>query len=451
MQNLILKYNKAIPRYTSYPTAPEWSNDLTPTDYSVALKSLNKTEDVALYIHLPFCKSLCNYCGCHVIIRASNDKAQPYLDQLEKEIELAAFHLGSKRKVKQIHFGGGSPSFVSGEQFEHLMNQIFSKFDVIENAEIAIEADPRTVSDEKLELYRSLRFNRISFGVQDLNENVQIEINRIQSVELIDSLVKKCRELGFKSVNLDLIYGLPKQTVENFQYTVNEIIKINPDRIALFGYAHIPWIKKHQNKMAESDLPEPNEKLAIFLKSRELFMEAGYAPIGMDHFAKPDDELAKAFNEKYLYRNFMGYAVENIQNIIGFGISSIGKIGDAFFQNVKTLKEYESHIENSILPIDRGMILSKDDILRQYVILCLMCQFELDKDHIEEKFGIDFDDYFSLELEDLPDLMIDGLLEVDNRKIHVTQLGRFFVRNIANVFDIYYRNQVKKHRFSQSV
>ena len=451
MNELIQKYNKAIPRYTSYPTAPEWKDNINSSEYELALQKVNPISDTALYIHLPFCKSLCNYCGCHVFIRQSPEKADPYIENLINEIKYVAFHLKTKKTIKQIHFGGGSPSFVTEEQFSRIIEALYSNFDVLKDAEIAIEADPRTVTFEKLELYRELGFNRISFGVQDLNHEVQVEINRIQSPELIASLVNKCRRLGFKSINLDLIYGLPKQTIENFKKTIDKVIEIDPDRIALFGYAHIPWIKKHQNKMNADDMPKPDEKLQLFLNAREYLTKAGYAPIGMDHFAKPEDELAKAFDHKYLYRNFMGYASENIENIIGFGVSSIGKIGHAFFQNVKTLKEYDTHIKNSVLPIDRGMILTDDDILRQNVIIKLMCQFELNKTDVEKEFKIKFDTYFDEELKDLVGLIEDGLIKLENDSIYVTHLGRFFVRNIANVFDIHYRNQIKKHRFSQSV
>jgi len=453
LNSLIKTYNKSIPRYTSYPTAPEWSSQVTQADYLAQLEATFTKEEntIALYVHLPFCKSLCNYCGCHVFIRPSEEKAEPYLKLLKKEIELVGKKYVKKPILKQLHFGGGSPSFISEEQFADIVNTIYRYFSPVDNAEIAIEADPRTVTNEKLKRYRALGFNRISFGVQDLNKNVQKAINRIQPEELISSLVHTSRELGFSSVNLDLIYGLPHQTTHSFIQTVEKIIQVSPDRIALFSYAHIPHIKKHQRKINDADLPSADEKLSIYLASRKRFIEAGYMAIGMDHFAKPNDELSVAYKQRELYRNFMGYTPENIETILGFGVSSIGKVGNSFFQNVKTLKEYENFLMHNHLPIDRGIYLSLDDRIRQQVILDLMCRFSLQKVDIELRFEISFDDYFTNELALLSPFIKDKLVTTTKETIYVTDLGRLFVRNIANVFDNYYQEKHQQNRFSKSI
>jgi oxygen-independent coproporphyrinogen III oxidase len=449
MINLIEKYNKNIPRYTSYPTAPMWSNDIAVQSYLSEIKKINKEDKFAIYIHLPFCKSLCNYCGCHVFIREDNQKIDPYIANLKLDIVNQVERIGHKLKVRQIHFGGGSPSFLSEEQITDLYDFLRQKIEIQVDAEIAIELDPRTTTIDKLSAYRRLGVNRVSFGVQDLNPDVQVEINRVQSLNHILLLHKHCKKLAFKSINFDLIYGLPKQDLVTFADTINKVIAIGPERIALFSYAHIPWLKKHQNKMNPETFPNQLLKINLLMEARKLLTNNGYISIGIDHFAKKEDSLSKAYKEKKLNRNFMGYTNQNVENILGFGVSSIGKINNYFFQNVKTLKEYDYYCKNTIPAIEKGMKLSLDDLIRQKIIMNIMCREELAFDEIEREFCIDFKSYFKDELKGLVVLEKDQLIIIEEAFIRVTSTGNYFLRNIASKFDKYLG--LKPVKFSKAV
>ena len=449
MIDLIEKYNKNIPRYTSYPTAPMWTESIGVQSYLSEIKKIKKNDKFAIYIHLPFCKSLCNYCGCHVFIRNDNQKIEPYLNNLKKDILNQLDRIGDQLKVSQIHFGGGSPSFLSEDQFTGLFCFLRDRIQIQENAEIAIELDPRTTTKSKLSVYRNLGVNRVSFGIQDLNSDVQEEINRVQSEEHILELYQNCCDLDYKSINFDLIYGLPKQSLKSFSETIKSVIKINPDRIALFSYAHVPWLKKHQNKMDSNSFPDQHLKLDLLMNARELFINSGYLSIGMDHFAKPSDALSLAYKAKRLNRNFMGYTDQDVENILGFGVSSIGKINNYFFQNVKTLKEYEHFTGNTIPAIEKGMQLNEDDLIRQAVIMNIMCKQEINFAEIENEFDINFNSYFSSELKNLDELIQDNLIIVDESSIVVTNTGKYFLRNIACQFDRYLGK--KPAKFSKAV
>jgi len=452
---LLKKYNTAGPRYTSYPTAPEWRDDFTDEDYSATLKKLGgkaEVDPLSLYLHVPFCQERCLYCGCHVIIDKNRRYVKKYIEYMGKELELFAERLGRKHPVSQLHWGGGTPTFLNESEIEELYGMISRHFTIEPDAEIAIEVDPCVTSKEQLKVLRDLGFNRISMGVQDFNPSVQEAVHRVQDAKLTVDLMDYARSIGFSSVNLDFIYGLPRQTVESFSETVKKIIELSPDRIALFSYARVPWLKPHQKKIMDSELPDVDEKFAIFLEARKLLIEqGGYVAIGMDHFAKPDDEIAMALSNKTLYRNFMGYTVLPTDHFIGFGVSSIGYVVDSYIQNVKTLKEYYGALDAGKLPVDRGMTVSQDDIVRKWVIYSLMCHFELDYSKFQTRFGQSFQDYFPVELPELDGFQKDGLISFEDNRIAVMEKGTLFIRNIAMKFDSYLRNKQQERRFSQTI
>jgi len=452
-KKILLKYDIPGPRYTSYPTAPEWSNDFNETDYSTALKEYGKSrKTLSLYIHIPFCQSLCTFCACSVIIRKLDRKVgDEYLDYLSKEMDLVVEKIGRKMPVKQLHFGGGTPTYFDEEQLERLMNKITESFDVDLNGEIAIEIDPRTIDESKVKKLKSIGFNRVSMGIQDFDEKVQNAVNRIQPLELVKRFDRWCRELNFESINYDLIYGLPFQTVESFQGTVDEVAKLRPDRIALYSFAYVPWLKKHQQKIPVDTLPSNDEKIQIFLNAREKLLEAGYMAIAMDHFALEGDELSKAFKGGLLYRNFMGYTVKPAEEYIGLGITSIGFLEKTFIQNQKTIKEYYASIENDQLPAVRGKRLNEDDIIRQWTINALMCQFKVDKTLFRQLFEETFNVYFHQEQDHLARCVEEGLLSLSTESIEVTELGKLFIRNICTGFDYYLRQKGAHKKFSQTV
>lgn len=448
----INKFNVPGPRYTSYPTAPEWKDEFTENNYFKILNDFGeKDEPLSIYIHIPFCESLCWYCGCNVKISKNRDKANDYIDYLFKEIDTVASKFSKKKEITQFHWGGGTPTFMTEEQITKLFRKIQNTFDLNLDEEVAIEVDPRTIDHKKLKLLRNLGFNRVSMGVQDFNPKVQKAVNRVHSYELVKSHYDYCRELGFKSVNLDLIYGLPHQTVENFAESVELVCDLRPDRVALYSYAHLPWLKPHMKLIQETDLPSTEEKFKIFLKSREIFMKRGYLTIAMDHFALETDEMAKAFVNGTLHRNFMGYTLKPADNFIGFGVSSIGYLENCFIQNTKDINEFYQMIDDGNLPLERGKILNKDDLVRQWTINSLMCKFKIDKKEFKEKFNEDFDSYFEYEKEHLQNCEKEDLLALKKSEIIISPIGRLFIRNVCMGFDWYFRQQGAHKKFSKTV
>lgn len=452
--DLIKKYDKPGPRYTSYPTAPHFSESFTSEMYLDEIIRTNTEADppeLSLYYHLPFCDTLCYFCGCNMIITRNRDRIQEYIKYLKNEIDLLRRYIAAGRKVVQLHWGGGTPTHLNPDEITDLISFINKSFEIKPDAEAGCEIDPRGLTRDHLEALRCGGFNRISMGVQDFNEKVQKAVNRIQPEEMTRQVVSWIRELGFQSINLDLMYGLPFQSFETFEKTVEATIDISPDRIAVFNYAHVPWMKKHMALIKQEDLPAPEEKLQILKMTIEKLTNAGYVFIGMDHFAKPNDELAVAQQEKKLYRNFQGYSTHAGTDLYGMGITSISQIGRSYTQNLKKEKEYFDELNDETLPIERGVYLSDDDILRRYVITKVMCDFELNFELIEKQFNIEFEKYFSHALEVMDEFIDDGLVEIKNRKLLVTQMGRLLIRNIAMNFDGYIERKEDIARYSRTV
>ncbi len=449
----VLKYDVAGPRYTSYPTAPEWSPSIDAAVYAEKLKALGRSDKtLSLYIHIPFCEQLCYFCACNKVIRAREEKTgDEYLNHLFKEIDMVAGLIGCKKTVRQLHWGGGTPTYLSEKQCRRLFVKITDTFDVDLDGEIAIEIDPRTVNRNKLKVLKDLGFNRISMGVQDFDAKVQDDINRIQPFEQVSAVNGWCREMDFKSVNFDLIYGLPYQTRERFAKTVDQVIGLRPDRIALYSFAYVPWLSKPQNKFNLDAIAQQDEKLDIFIQSREKLSAVGYQAIAMDHFALQTDDMAKAFHNGQLYRNFMGYTLKPADEFLGFGVSAIGFLENTYVQNVKVLPDYYAGIAAGHLPIERGKHLTKDDRIRQWIINALMCRFVIDKDEFFKVFGHEFEDYFIDEAEHIKECVEDGLIQENNDCLTVTELGKLFIRNVCMGFDWYLRQKNGHKRFSRTI
>ena len=447
-QELINRYDRAGPRYTSYPTAVEFHNEFTTRDL---LKAEGHSKALSLYFHIPFCDTVCFYCACNKIATKDRSKTEPYLKALEQEMIMQANLLDWQRPVEQLHWGGGTPTFLSDEQMVWLMSRTKSLFNMLDNDEgqYSIEIDPREVSPTTLRTLREIGFNRLSLGLQDLDERVQVAVNRVQSAELTFGVMQQARELGFKSVSLDLIYGLPHQSWMSFEKTLDEVIEARPDRLSVFNYAHMPTRFKPQRRINEADLPSAADKLEIMHKAGEKLQAAGYVFIGMDHFALPGDELALAQKEGHLHRNFQGYTTHAHCDLLAFGLSSIGNVGTTFSQNVKTLDEYYAAIEKNTLPIERGLVLNRDDVIRQDVITQLICQFALNFNQIDQAWRIQSSDYFAHELIALEQMQKDGLLVLSEDGLQVTQPGRLLIRNICMVFDRYLPEA--QHRFSRAI
>ena len=447
-QELINRYDRAGPRYTSYPTAVEFHDEFTIRDL---LKAEGHSKALCLYFHIPFCDTVCFYCACNKIATKDRSKVEPYLKALEQEMLMQANLLDWQRPVEQLHWGGGTPTFLSDEQMVWLMSRTKSLFNVLDNDEVqySIEIDPREVSPTTLRTLREIGFNRLSLGLQDLDERVQVAVNRVQSAELTFGVMQQARELGFKSVSLDLIYGLPHQSWMSFEKTLDEVIEARPDRLSVFNYAHMPTRFKPQRRINEADLPSAADKLEIMHKAGEKLQAAGYVFIGMDHFALPGDELALAQEEGHLHRNFQGYTTHAHCDLLAFGVSSIGNVGNTFSQNVKTLDEYYAAIEKNTLPIERGLVLNRDDVIRQDVITQLICQFALNFNQIDQAWRIQSSDYFAHELIALEQMQKDGLLVLSEDGLQVTQPGRLLIRNICMVFDRYLPEA--QHRFSRAI
>jgi oxygen-independent coproporphyrinogen III oxidase len=434
-------YNRPGPRYTSYPTAPVWRDDFRIEDFDRACEEAEASRTpVSLYMHLPFCESLCLFCACNVVITKDHSVAPPYLTTLKREIEHAGGRVSRSRPVVQFHWGGGTPTYLTPEQMQDLFTFTAEKFSFAPDAEIGIEVDPRVTTAEHLETLRRLGFNRLSMGIQDLDPEVQRAVKRMQPLEMTAELIARSRAFGFDSINVDLIYGLPYQTVDRFSRTVDEVLGLAPDRIALFSYAHVPWIRKQQGSLAAS-LPEGMEKFRIFCAAIERFLHAGYQYIGMDHFAKPGDELAIAQRQRTLHRNFQGYTTKAGADLYGMGVSAISAVGSVYAQNYRELPRYTEAIERRGLATMRGYHLSEDDHLRRALITRLLCHAVICKGEISREFGIEFDHYFGPELARLHPFLEDGLIELHKDEIRVTLLGRIFIRNVAMVFDPYLEKQ----------
>jgi len=460
-QALLQKYNTAGPRYTSYPTAPMWQDSYSADTHEQVIRETNdpahpNPHPLSLYAHLPFCEQRCLFCGCNVVITQQRQHAEKYLDYLFREIEQVANWVDKRRPVVQFHWGGGTPTYLSEEQMTRLFRFQTGLFQLAPDAEIAIEVDPRVTTPGQIDLLKALGFNRISLGVQDFNPQVQEAIHRVQPLDMTARMVEQIRSLGFEGLNFDLIYGLPYQTVESFTRTVQEVIALSPDRIALYSYAHVPWLSPHQNQIPEAALPETETKFRILQTALELLTEAGYLYIGMDHFAKPHDELSQALKNGNLHRNFMGYTVQQGKtlpsDLYGFGVSAISGFQGQFAQNQRKLPQYYDAIDAGRLPTMRGYMLSEEDRLRQQVIMNILCQGFLDYPMFQERFGIDFKEHFADALKQLEGMSDDGLVKLGSASLTVTPLGRLFSRNIAMPFDAYLpQMSSNKPTFSKTV
>ncbi|MBX7056581.1 MAG: oxygen-independent coproporphyrinogen III oxidase [Leptospirales bacterium] len=445
--------SKPGPRYTSYPTALSFSEELGPSEYAAMLEERRALRSpLSLYLHIPFCENICLYCACSVVYTANHRRAAPYIELLKREIALTAAHCGSQRRVEQLHLGGGTPTFLEPQQLLDLISALRDSFDIANNAELSIELDPRVTSDEHLAALAQVGFRRASLGVQDFAPQVQEAIHRQQSEELVANLAADLRRRGFESLNFDLIYGLPRQSEQSFLDTVRRTLALGPDRISLFHFAYLPGVVKHQQRIRAEELPDAEARLRIFYGALQLFLEAGYEAIGMDHFAKPGDELAIAARRGALHRNFQGYTTRGDLDLIGLGLTAIGDLKDAYFQNQRGLSEYEQAIGDGQLATQRGVRLTEEDKLRRAVIQDIMCRASLSFAEIDARFGLDSRRHFQEELRSLHPLIEEGLLRMDDQGLLVNALGRFALRNIAMVFDarLAELNQ-KAPRFSRTV
>lgn len=447
------KYSKPGPRYTSYPTAPEFSEEFSQEDLKEYFKNQSDDRALSLYVHLPFCRSACYFCGCNVIFTSKEDKKVKYLEYLQKELDILKQHLNTNRVVTQMHFGGGTPTFFSPEQMHEVITMLKKTFpNFSDDAEISCEVDPRFFTQEHMDVLKAGGFNRLSFGVQDINEDVQKTIHRVQAYETTQNVMKIARNAEIHSINIDLIYGLPHQNRKTFLETIKEVIKLNPDRLAVFNYAHVPWLMKTMRKFDESTFAPPSEKLEILKDTIEFFTTNGYKMVGMDHFAKPEDELFKAIEKGELHRNFQGYTTKGGADLIGIGVTSIGNGVDYYAQNFKDLKQYEAALDNGDLPIFKGYRLNDDDILRQYVIMELMSNFSLNIKRVEENFKINFYEYFDDAIEALQEFVKADLVSIESDKISVSQTGTMLIRNICMPFDAYLQKLPEnKRRFSKTI
>ncbi|MBZ0105269.1 MAG: oxygen-independent coproporphyrinogen III oxidase [Sulfuricella denitrificans] len=452
--SLLEKYSKAGPRYTSYPTAPYFTEAFGEKDWLDELKQTQSSgRDMSLYVHIPFCDTLCYYCGCNMVATHDYSKADSYLCYLFQEIDRVAALTSPARMARQVHWGGGTPTFLNPADIRRLFQHLASRFKIAPDAEISCELDPRELSREHIAALAESGFNRVSMGVQDLDEKVQKAVNRVQPEALIQQVYGWLREAGFNSINIDLMVGLPHQTVESFSLTLDKMLALGPDRLAVFNYAHVPWMKKHQKLIVESDLPDLPTKLALQKLMMERLADAGYVYIGMDHFAKADDEIVQAQRSKTLYRNFQGYTTHKDCDIYAFGVSAISQTAEVYVQNTKNLAEYQRRIASGGLATERGLRISRDDLIRRETISGIMCDLELDKAKFNQQWGVDFDVFFADALDDLKDLAADGLITLEPGLIRVTETGRIFLRNIAMPFDAYLRQQTTetKPRYSKTL
>jgi len=448
---LLQKYSVPGPRYTSYPTAPYFHTGFGETDWREALARARSDRALSLYAHVPFCDSLCYYCGCNMVATRDYSKTVPYLAAIEHEMERTAALVDPGRIVRQLHWGGGTPTYLNPDDIRRLMAMMQRNFTIAPDAEISCEVDPRELTYEHLAALRETGFNRLSFGVQDMDPDVQQAVNRIQSEFLIRQVLDWARELGFSSINLDLIVGLPKQTVESFSRTLERVTNWAPDRLAVFAYAHVPWIKKHQNLINEADLPDAATRLGLQQAVNDALAAAGYVNIGLDHFARPEDELVRAQQNKTLWRNFQGYTTHKDCDILAFGVSSISQTDDVYMQNDKNLKRYQDRAAANGFAVERGLRLTRDDQIRRDAITRVMCDLELDFAAFGKEWDVSFGDYFADALVQLRPLADDGLVDIAADRINVTPTGRLFLRNIGMCFDRYLKEATgERPRYSRT-
>ena len=450
--SLLQKFDVNGPRYTSYPTADRFVEAFTENAYKEALEQRRLhpiNQPLSIYVHIPFCESLCFYCACNKIVTKHHERSREYLDYLKKEIDLHLDYLGQKQVVSQLHLGGGSPTFFSDEEIKELFNKLKEVFVFSSQGEYSIEVDPRTVDDKRLKRLKKIGFNRLSFGVQDFNSDVQKAVHRLQPFDQVASLMNDAHKDGYESINMDLIYGLPLQTPETFNETLDQVISLKPDRIALYAYAHLPQRFKPQRRIHEDDIPPAKNKITMLSLAIEKFLESGYIYVGMDHFALPTDSLAIAKRQGRLHRNFQGYSTQPDCDIIALGVSAIGRIGANYNQNAKELEDYYDHLNHGRFPIIKGLALSKDDIVRRAVIMEIMCQGRLDYESIELAYLINFKEYFSSEMNLLRNFQEKDFIDLDDSGIQVTDTGWFFVRAIAMIFDRYLQLDQNRTRFSK--
>jgi oxygen-independent coproporphyrinogen III oxidase len=450
------RFDISGPRYTSFPTADRFVEAFTAADHSRALDDRRARAEasaapLSLYVHIPFCESLCYYCACNKIITKQHSRSASYLGYLEREVALYTAHLGAGQAVSQLHLGGGSPTFLSDAELTQLMDMLRRNFDIVAGAEMSIEVDPRTVDNTRLAALAALGFNRLSFGVQDFDPDVQKAVHRVQPAEQVFALVAQARALGFESINVDLIYGLPRQTQTSFARTLRQVEELRPDRIALYAYAHLPERFKPQRHIPVTLLPAAEDKAAMLAEAMARFQGAGYQYIGMDHFALAGDALAVASREGRLHRNFQGYSTQPDRDLLGLGVSAIGAIGATYSQNAKTLEDYCDLLDQGRFPVTRGLALSRDDLARRAVIMSIMCQGQVWFESVELAWMLDFKSYFAAELERLRELEEAGLVVLSDNGIRVTPEGRFVLRAVAMVFDRYLQSDLNRSRFSRII
>jgi oxygen-independent coproporphyrinogen-3 oxidase len=453
---LLTRFDVPGPRYTSYPTADRFVEAFSQADLHQALDLRNQglgpqNRPLSIYVHIPFCESLCYYCACNKIITKHHEKAEPYLRYLAKEVELYTSSIGMGQSVSQLHLGGGTPTFLRNDELREWMSVLKRSFNFVAGGEYSVEVDPRTVNEERLALLFELGFNRLSFGVQDFDPEVQKAVHRIQPAAQVFDLMAAARKMGFESVNVDLIYGLPKQTPESFDRTLKQVNDLRPDRIALYAYAHLPERFKPQRRILAAELPVASSKIAMLSRSLDALMNAGYVYVGMDHFALPDDALAVAKRQGRLHRNFQGYSTQPDCDLIGLGVSAIGRMGGTYSQNAKTMEEYVDMLDNGQLPIVKGLALSRDDLIRRAWIMAIMCQGHVQYDAFNEAWLIDAKKYFASEISQLESLQTQGLVELSDGGLQVTPMGWFFVRGVAMVFDKYLQADRNRTRFSKII
>jgi oxygen-independent coproporphyrinogen-3 oxidase len=444
LAELIARYDRPGPRYTSYPTAVEFHAGVTADRYAEHLARADALPDapLSIYVHLPFCEQRCGFCGCNVVITKHRDVAERYLDYLDREIDLLAAHLPRRRRVSQLHWGGGTPTYYSAAQLDRVFARLTRHFTIDPDAEIALEIDPRVTTREQLTALRRLGFNRLSLGVQDFTPEVQDAVNRVQTAAETAALVDHARALGFASINIDLIYGLPYQTEAGFQQTLDTVVALRPERVAAYSFAYVPWMAAHMKRLPAAGLPDAPLKIALLGRTQRAFGDAGYRQIGMDHFALPADELGRALEAGTLHRNFMGYTVQSARDMVALGVSGIGDVQGLLVQSTKKLTEYYEALEAGRFPTERGYALDDDDAVRRHVITSLMCNGRVEVREVEARFGLDFHDYFAAELAELTapgSAQADGLVEIGAASLDVTPIGRMFVRNVCMVFDRYLR------------
>ncbi len=451
---LVRRFDGLGPRYTSYPTADRFNEAFDAMMHAAWLERRHIgaiTPPLSLYVHLPFCENICYYCACNKIITRDHGRAATYLDYLEREVAMQAEHLGANRRISQLHFGGGTPTFLSDEELSRLVAMLRSHFKFDPAGEYAIELDPRSLRPGTVPLLAELGFNRASLGVQDFDPDVQRAVNRIQPQEQTEQAIAAVRAAGFKSVSVDLIYGLPRQNVESFGRTLDRVLALRPDRVALYGYAHLPSRFKPQRRILDADMPTGETKIAIFTLALERLSQAGYVHIGLDHFALPDDELTNALRSGTLHRNFQGYTTQSDCDLLALGVSGISKIGPTYSQNVRTLEEYYDCIDQGRIPVMRGIELTADDLLRRSVIMALMCQGKVSIESIEISHLINFREYFAGELQDLDEFVQMDLVEIEDHWITVTPRGRLFARAVCMVFDRYLRGERARMSYSRII